>query len=264
MNDELEQAMQEVIDGTAAEEPIRRVRAALAGDDRARARYRELEALHDRLAAAPRYPAPSELRPAVLRAIGAPTKTAPRSFWADLRASISRRPAVGMAWAFVTGAMLAVAVLSLLRHPMSLPGGSLDGGSAGRVAGTMVRLDGVAGFRTVSEGRLDLPDGAVLARVLRSRTVLRVELSAPVAGEARVTLSYPDTSRVLLRIIPDGPANSRVDMAPGRVAWHSPAAGAIALEFSVDGVEDPFELESDVDGVARRISLATRGGMEGR
>ncbi|HEX7879050.1 MAG TPA: hypothetical protein VF720_06545 [Candidatus Eisenbacteria bacterium] len=264
MNDRLEQDMHDVIDGTAVEEQSLRVRSALAQDEEARRRYREMEELHERLARAPRYPAPAEIRPAVLRAIHASVGPPPTTFWSEFRESISRRPAVGMAWAFVTGAMLVLAVLSLLRGPSLLPGSSLDGEGAERVAGTMVRNGEASGFREVSQGRLELPGGTALARVLQSRNVLRVELSADIAGETNLILSYPDTKRVLTRIIPDGPANIRVDMAPGRVAWHSPTAGAIALEFSVDGVEDPFALESLVDGVARRISLATQGGMEGR
>ena len=266
MDERLEAAMNEVLDGTASEEQSHRVQMALAQDPGARERFEAIKHLHDLLNQSARFPAPTEIRPAILRAIetraGGHPKTRP--FWSDAWTSLSRRPAVGMAWSFAIGAMAILVGFALLRGSATLPESTTNQPGPGHFAGTLVRNDAETSFQLSSEERLDLPGGVVVARVLRSEDLLRVEISGNSVTESRITLLYPTPERVLTRVIPDGSTPGRIDMAVGRVDWYPPKAGRITLEFNVGGLEEPFGLETLVEGATRRVTLATWNAAKGR
>ncbi|MDZ4804226.1 MAG: hypothetical protein SGI90_05150 [Candidatus Eisenbacteria bacterium] len=258
--------MNEVLDGTASEEQSHRVQMALAGDTGARQRFEEIKQLHDLLNRTHRFPAPTDIRPAILRTIEARPGGRPRTrpFGSGPWISISRRPAVGMAWSFATGALAVLVGLALVRGSTTAPERPTNQPGPSHFAGTMVRNDGEISFRPLSEERLDIPGGAVVARVLGSERVLRVEISVSTVTESSLSLTYPASERALTRIIPEGSTPGRIDMAVGRVDWYPPQAGRITLEFNVGGLEEPFGLETLVEGATRRVTLATWNAAKGR
>lgn len=266
MDERLEAGMHDILDGTATEEQARMVRIALASDDAARRRFRELTQLHETLNRAARYPAPSEIRPAVLRDIEGHHRRlpAPRPFSSSLWNALSRRPAVGMAWGFATGAMAVLLGLLFFRGTTPLPESITDSPDPNHFAGTLVRNDTGASAKLLSEGRLDLPGGVAVARVLQLENCLQVEISVNTVTGPCISLKHPSAERTLTRIIPDGSTSGRIDLAADGVDWYPPPAGRMTLEFSLGGLEEPFSLETTVDGATRRVTLATGSTSKGR
>ncbi len=266
MDERLEAGMHDLLDGTANEEQSHRVRMALDSDEGARERFRVLTQLHEQLNRAERFPAPPEIRSTILKAIEDDPRRfpPPRPFWSEFWNSISRRPAVGMAWSFATGAMAVFLALALIRGSVTTREDRVIQPVPSPFAGTMVRNDAGARPKRISEGQLDLPGGVAAARVSRLNGVIQVEISVNTISESCITLKHPSPTCTLIRIIPDGLTTGRIDMAVDHIDWYPPLAGKITLEFRAGGLEGPFSMETIVAGATRRITLDTDTAAKGR
>jgi hypothetical protein len=163
MDDTYERLMQDELEGTARPEDSARLRAHLAADAGARARFEELRLVFQVLGQVEMAEAPAGIREHVLRAIA--TDPVRRAGWlSDLRAAFARRPALTFTYSFAGGALAATIVFALVTGRVMLPGPGEAPvtGTMAPVAGRESLLD--RGVLEVAGARVDvrwrrLPDG---------------------------------------------------------------------------------------------------------
>jgi hypothetical protein len=172
-----------------------------------------------------------DLRVEVMRAVRARTVPAPRlGVFEGVAAAFSRRPALGMGFAFAAGLLLAAIGLGL-REPgfgrpvdetatsgAMLPGSGLP---AGRPAGREVD-------RAVLQG--DGLRAEVVVRAEGDLTVVRVQVESP--GPLSLGLAWSGTELSPLGFGRSGPAE-RVELLADRLEVEGAGAGHYELKFAV-------------------------------
>ena len=248
LDPEIDRLLQEMLDGGATPDEVKRVESLLAASPDGRERRRELEQLFLTLNRTPLADPPADLRESVLRRIRAlPAPASADTGWfAAARAAVVRRPALGIAFPFAAGVAIGVLALSAWTGHLGpgAPGTSLP------VTGTMMSPDSAP--PAAGEHRREWQWGAtrvVLEATRRGEsTVARIECREATGVEILFTFDPTTTSLSALRRTP--PAGGTMGLE----------AGTLTLRLEGD-TDDTFEFHQPAAaGVPIHVSIRTPGG----
>jgi hypothetical protein len=258
MDDTYERLMQDELEGTARPEDSARLRAHLAADAGARARFEELRLVFQVLGQVEMAEAPAGIREHVLRAIA--TDPVRRAGWlSDLRAAFARRPALTFTYSFAGGALAATIVFALVTGRVMLPGPGEAPvtGTMAPVAGRESLLD--RGVLEVAGARVDvrwrrLPDG--FEAVVQARSPRPTSLSVRFEGPSLSPVSFERT----------GPLAGRVELDRDRIDIEGSGDLGYVLRFKGEHSMDSLlqvTLSVGRDRVTRRFYVKPLPGPQG-
>jgi hypothetical protein len=182
-----ERIMQDELDGVASEQDLARLHAWLAQSAEGRARFAELGSLFQALKGVGLADPPPGIREAVARGIEADRRREVKEHqgWLEaLRASLSRRPALRLAFPAAAGALAAVIALAWIMSPgvRQVPGQD--------VTGTMAPAhDGEPSFDRQS---LELPGAAATVSTRPDQDGLEVDIEAHSASPVGLMIDFDE------------------------------------------------------------------------
>jgi hypothetical protein len=243
LDPEIDRLLQEMLDGGATPEEVRRVESLLAASPEGRERRRELEHLFLTLNRTPLVDPPADLRENVLRRIRVlPTPATADAGWLSAaRAAFARRPALGIAFPFAAGVAIGVLALSAWTGHLGpgTPGTSLP------VSGTMMSPDSAS--PAAGEHRREWRWGATRVVLEATRhgetTVARLECHEASGVEILLTFDPSTTSLAALRRT--SPAGGAMSLEAGTltlrlegntddtIEFHQPAAAGVPIHVSI-------------------------------
>jgi hypothetical protein len=186
---------------------------------------------------------PEDLKPNVLRAIGARPEPARMGWFENLRAGISRRLFVQL-YPFAAGAAVGAVALALLSGEASRPGAG-----RGTMAGAMIPSH--SGAVRVDDQRFELGRANVRFEVARLGRTAVVTVATETSEEVVVTLQFrPEAARVE-RLVEVPSSSGGVEYGPGWVRFR---------QLGRDRAEIALALESGAGDAPIRVGIASREG----
>ena len=230
MNDnELNQDMEDVLDGVATPQQAARLQERLANDPAARKRYLEHVAIFQALGTGEEWvEPPADLAAGVLREIrkGPLPASGTSGAFASWRDSFRRRPVIG--WWFAIGAVAAVVAIAsvLLTNPAPFSSrGSLP------VSGTMAPPDAGESWLQADRAVLAAGDARGTITVLKQRGGLQVRVETHAPELSVLELTYDPVAVSVTRI--DGPQGAeRTGTTPGSIQLQLNGDEVIGIHFA--------------------------------
>ncbi|MGH3054014.1 MAG: anti-sigma factor family protein [Gaiellaceae bacterium] len=251
MNDaELNQWMQDVLDGVATPDQAARLKERLANDPAAHSRYLEHSALFRALGDdTEKVEPPADLAAGVMRAVRKGPRPAPGSrgvlrSWQD---SFSRRPVLG--WSFAIGAVAAVVAVTsvILTNPAPFGSrGSLP------VTGTMAPPDAGGSWLQADRAVLAAGDARGTITLLKQPGGLMARVETHSAGLAELELTFDPVAVSVTRI--DGPQGAgKAGTTPGSLKFELRGDAQTDIHFA------PAPAGSTVQVILRAGDASSRG-----
>jgi len=231
MNDhELNQDIEDVLDGVATPQQAARLQERLANDPVARKRYLEHVAFFEALGTTDQHwvEPPADLAAGVLREIrkGPLPASGTRGVFASWKDSFRRRPVVG--WSFAIGAVAAVVAvaIALLTNPAPFSSrGSLP------ITGTMAPPDAGESWLQADRAVLAAGDARGTITVLKQRGGLQVRVETHAPELSVLELAYDPVAVSVARI--DGPQGAeRAGTTPGSIQLHLNGDEVVGIHFA--------------------------------
>ena len=208
-NRELEELMNDQLDGVAGAQDSERLRQALESREDLRSEYRKLGGVFAALDQLGMEEPPASLKQNVLRAIRLGAASGRGSWLGSLRSWIRGGPA--LIPAFAAGAALGVLGFAVLSgNLMTRPGTDTRA-----YTGMMAPLE--ASYRSISSRDFKLPQGHVLAEALSGKDgfMIRLTSEAPIGSD--VSLSFEPDAWTALSVRQE-PAGNEVMLGMGRLS----------------------------------------------
>jgi anti-sigma factor RsiW len=247
---ELDRVIDEVLDGHATSEEAAWLKERLERDPAARDRFHQREKLFRALDPGELVAAPDDLTLQVLSAIrSGPRPLPPAPGWfSTLRASLARRPAVGLGFAFGTGAALGILIIVALTERSAGPGhpfpvmGAIGSWSPGWVVEDRARL--AAGSASSS------------AELMRHGTSMLVRIQLESGRPSGMTLEFNPSAATVTGFGREQGAVTRINAGPGRVEFEAGGSSLTWVRFEVPEAAHPgFRL------TLRNAGAASQGGL---
>ncbi len=235
----IERLIQEVLDGTASDAERTRLQDLLARDPAVRERHAELESLFRALSSVPSAEAPAGLEPAVMRAVAAEARAhPPRSGWLEaVRAALTRRPGVSLAYGFVAGALVGATVL-----------GVMTGGLSPRVraqlpvAGTMMPMPPRTAGALVARDVVRVGDANVTLEARRDGATIELSVDPGSAPGLETEVLYDEARLTTLGVTWSRPGRHVLDVTAGRAVTTQSGDEPFRLALAAAGEEAPLRV----------------------
>ena len=235
---ELDRVIDDVLDGSATPGESAWLKERLECDPGARARYLQHERLFHALDPGEMIAPPDDLPMQVLSTIRSGPRPVPRApgWFSTLRASLARRPAVGLGFAFGSGAAIAILIVAALTE---------RGGSRGHAPLPVMGTIGSASPGWAIEGRARVTTGSASSSVELMRhggsilARIRMESGEP----SGLTMEFNPSEAALAGFGWERGPGRRIEAAAGRIDFEAGGSSLIWVRFEVpEGGSPAFRL----------------------
>jgi hypothetical protein len=220
---QIDEVIDDVLDGVATPDQAAWLERKLAADSGARARYEDRKMLFQALDPGEMVDPPSDLAWSVMRAVRGemPAGSKRRGWIASFQDSVARRPALG--WAYAIGsvaALVALAFVTITNRTPAQSGGSLP------ISGTLAPSDEGGPWVQVDESLLEAGESRGRIALLERGASLMATVEAHSSGPVSITVEYDPTLTPATGF--DWPRGmERPDLALGRIRFdHNGSANA--------------------------------------